>query len=48
MDYPMRSDLKTGSQFPDFQLPDQDNQIRQLSQLLRGFPGALVFSRGHY
>jgi len=44
----MRSDLKAGNAFPDFQLPDQDNHVWQLSQLLRGFPGALVFNRGYY
>lgn len=44
----MRSDLETGNQFPDFELPDQDNKVWRLSQLLRGFPGALVFNRGHY
>lgn len=44
----MRSDLKVGNQFPDVELPDQDGKVQRLSKLLRGFPGALVFSRGHY
>ena len=48
MDYPMRSDLKVGSQFPDFELPDQDGEARKLSQLLRGFPGVLIFGRGYF
>jgi hypothetical protein len=39
MDYPMRSDLRIGNQFPDFELPDQTGEARKLSQLLRGFPG---------
>lgn len=41
MDYPMRSDLRTGNKFPDFQLPDHTGEPRKLSQLLRGFPGVL-------
>lgn len=48
MEYPMRSDLKVGNPFPDFELPDQDGDAQKLSKLLHGFPGALVFSRGHY
>ncbi len=48
MEYPMRADLKVGQPFPDFELPDQDGNVQRLSKLLRGFPGALVFSRGHY
>lgn len=48
MDYPLRSDLKVGARFPDFSLPDQEGKPQGLSGLLRGFPGALVFNRGHY
>ena len=48
MDYPMRSDLKVGNQFPDIQLPDTDGNPQKLSQLLRGFPGVLIFSRGYF
>ena len=48
MDYPMRADLKVGNKFPDFELPDQTGEGRKLSQLLRGFPGVLIFSRGYY
>lgn len=48
MDYPMRADLKPGNQFPDFELPDHTGTPVRLSQLLRGFPGALIFSRGYY
>ncbi len=38
MDYPMRSDLKVGSLFPDFELPDQERPPRKLSELATGFP----------
>ena len=48
MEYPMRSDLGVGNQFPDFELPDQGGNMQNLSQLLRGFPGALIFIRGYY
>ncbi len=48
MEYPMRSDLGVGNQFPNFELTDQDGNMQNLSQLLRGFPGALIFSRGYY
>jgi len=44
----MRDDLKVGNQFPDFELPDHKGTQRRLSQLLRGFPGALIFDRGHF
>jgi peroxiredoxin len=48
MDYPMRADLKIGTQFPNFELPDQAGEPRKLSRLLRGFPGVLSFGRGFY
>ena len=48
MDYPMRADLKAGTKFPNFELPDLTGVPRKLSQLLRGFPAILVFGRGHY
>ncbi len=48
MDYPMRADLKVGTRFPDIELPDHTLAMHRLSQLLAGFPGALVFSRGHF
>ncbi len=46
--YPMRNDLDVGRKFPDFQLPDHQGTVRRLTQLLRGFPGALIFDRGHF
>ncbi len=48
MDYPMRADLKVGNIFPDIELPDQTGALCKLSQILRGFPGILTFSRGYY
>ena len=48
MDYPMHAELEIGNKFPDFELPDQAGTLRKLSQLLRGFPGTLIFGRGYY
>ena len=48
MDCPMHPELKIGNKFPDFELPDQAGTLRKLSQLLRGFPGTLIFGRGYY
>lgn len=48
MDYPMHQDLKVGSKFPDFELPDQDGVPRRLSDLVGNCPAVLIFSRGHY
>jgi peroxiredoxin len=48
MDLPMRDDLKVGNAFPDFELPDHTGTKQRLSRLLRGFPGALIFDRGHF
>ena len=36
----MRSDLRPGMQFPDFELPNQDKEVVRLSSLMRGFPTA--------
>jgi len=47
-DLPMREDLQVGNLFPDFELPDQDGEQRKLSELVKGFPAALIFDRGHY
>ena len=44
----MHPDLEVGSQFPAFDLPDQADQVQQLSKLIRGFPTVLIFSRGFY
>ena len=48
MGYPMHPDLKVGNKFPNFELPDHTGTPQKLSQLLRGFPAVLIFSRGHY
>ena len=48
MDLPVRDDLEVGNRFPDFELPDHGGTGRRLSQLLRGFPGALIFDRGQF
>jgi peroxiredoxin len=39
-------DLKPGSKFPNFQLPDQDGNVLKLSQHMRGWPTVVVFYRG--
>lgn len=46
--FPMHPDLQVGAQFPDFELKDHDGTMQNLRGLLRGFPGALIFGRGHY
>ncbi len=48
MDLPMAAGLEAGKVFPNFDLPDQRGKTWKLSQLLRGFPGVLIFSRGHF
>ena len=48
MEFQMHPDLKLGNKFPDFELPDHTGTPRKLSQLLRGFPGVLIFNRGYY
>lgn len=44
----MQENLRPGAQFPDIELPNQDEQLTKLSSLMRGFPAVVVFSRGHY
>lgn len=48
MKYAMRKDLSVGAKFPNFELPDHTGETHKLSQILRGFPGVLIFSRGHF
>jgi len=48
MNYPMHADLVVGAKFPNFELPDHTGEKHQLSKLLRGFPGVLIFSRGYF
>jgi peroxiredoxin len=40
--------LRPGHKFPDFEALDHDGQPARLSQLVDGWPTALVFVRGHY
>lgn len=47
-DLPMHPDLQIGSKFPNFELPDHNGELKKLSQLIRGFPTVLIFSRGWY
>ena len=41
-------ELKVGNTFLEFELPDQDGKSQKLSELIRGFPTVLIFSRGYY
>lgn len=44
----MRENLRPGEKFLDVELPNQDNQPVKLSSIIRGFPTAVVFSRGYF
>jgi peroxiredoxin len=44
----MRPDIREGSRFPDYQLPDQDGVDRRLSELQGSNPMVLHLSRGGY
>ena len=44
----MREDLKPGNVFPDIELPNHAKEVVKLSAIMRGFPTALVFSRGYF
>jgi peroxiredoxin len=46
--YSMRSDIKPGGTFPDYELPDQGNVPRRLSELQGEDPLILTLARGHY
>lgn len=48
MKYPMNEALTIGAKFPNFELPDHTGAVYKLSHLLHGFPGVLIFSRGHF
>ena len=41
-------ELKVGNTFLEFELPDQEGKSQKLSELIRGFPTVLIFSRGYY
>jgi len=44
----MRSDIASGGTFPDYELPDQTQTIRRLSELQGNGPMILTLARGHY
>ena len=44
----MRPDIKPGSTFPDYQLPDHTGTPRKLSELQGDDPLILTLARGHY
>ena len=44
----MRSDIKPGAIFPDFELPDHTNATRKLSEIQGDNPLILTLARGHY
>jgi peroxiredoxin len=44
----IHEDLKTGNIFPDFELPDQDGEMRSFSELMGSWPTIIVFWRGQY
>ncbi len=44
----MRSDIKPGATFPDYELPDQESVPRILSELQKDDPLILTLARGHY
>src|SRR5258708_37825338 len=45
---PMRSDIRTGSIFPDYALPDHTGTVRTLSELQGRDPLILTLARGNY
>ncbi len=44
----MRENLLPGEKFPDIELVNENDEPTKLSSLMRGFPTAVVFSRGYY
>jgi len=44
----MRSDMRPGATFPDYQLPDHTGTPRRLSELQGDDPMILTLARGHY
>src|SRR4051794_5063661 len=44
----MRSDIRPGGVFPDYELPDHTGALRRLSELQGSDPLILLLSRGHY
>ena len=44
----MRADIVPGGAFPDYELPDQTNRLRKLSEIQGEDPLILTLARGHY
>ena len=44
----LRPDIEPGAEFPDYELPDHENNNRKLSELQGGDPLILTLARGHY
>ena len=44
----MRTDIRPGARFPDYELPDHTGTRRKLSEIQGGDPMILVLSRGYY
>src|ERR1700751_577024 len=44
----MRSDIRPGGSFPDYELPDHTGTVRRLSELQGRDPLILTLARGHY
>ena len=44
----MRADITPGGAFPDYELPDQEDVPRKLSELQGDDPLILTLARGHY
>jgi peroxiredoxin len=44
----MRSDIRPGGTFPDYELPDHTGTLRRLSDLQGSDPMILLLARGHY
>ena len=44
----MRENLRPGEQFPDIELPNQEEELTKLSSVMGGFPTVVSFSRGAY
>jgi peroxiredoxin len=44
----MRSDIRPGGAFPDYELPDHTGTLRRLSELQGRDPMILLLARGHY
>jgi len=44
----LRSDIRPGGTFPDYELPDHTGTLRRLSELQGSDPLILLLSRGHY